>query len=374
MNKFVIVHFAPLELYPPIQNLLHEIEKNAGGVEVIVLTTFADRTISLPVFQVKSSKIRLVRIGASGTKSKALVRYKNYLYFYLLAILLLLRIHPSHVLYFETISSFPIYIYKRIFRKNLLVYIHYHEYTSPQECRSGMKLTNYFHRFEKWLYPRAAWVSHTNDYRMDMFKKDIFPVAIHNTFIMPNYPPRSWFSEPKPELVFPIKILYVGALSLSSMYTKEFVEWILEQRGRTHLDVYAYNISIEAKEYLLSLNSEFVKLKNGIEYSALPSILKEYDVGVILYKGISQNHIYSASNKLFEYLACGLDVWFPSEIIGSFEYITNGTYPKVIKMDFKDLGSYYLEETVDRRKNKIKYPEFYCEDALIPLLKRIHQL
>ena len=42
---------------------------------------------------------------------------------------------------------------------------------------------------------------------------------------------------------------------------------------------------------------------NGsIEYNQIPLVITKYDVGIIIYKGISKNVIYCAPNKLFEYL------------------------------------------------------------------------
>jgi len=362
VTKVVIVHFAPMELFPPVQNLIRDMERFGTENEIYLLTTAV--SIDLPSFKTTSENIKIVRLGKSGQITNRILRYWNYLYFYCAAIVLLWRVRPDQILYFETLSSFPAYLYKRFVKPGTGLFIHYHEYSSPQQYNNGMKLERYFHTLESWLYPRADWVSHTNAIRMEQFKRDLLPVAFTNEFILPNFPPASWSSCPKKTINRPLKAVYIGALSLETMFTEKFTNWVMAQNGNVHWDIYTYNCTQEARKFILEMNSEWIQLKRGVAYDALPVILKNYDVGVILYNGHIPNYVYNAPNKMFEYLACGLAVWFPSVMLGSLPYQTKNTYPEVIALDFNTLSRFNPDEIMDRSHSTIRLSQFYCEGVL----------
>jgi len=320
MSRVAIIHFQPLELYPPVQNLLQFLESYPVEKKLVVYSNSGDNQLRL--FSSGLSNIRIVRIGKTYNGMKALNRYYNYLLFNIGCLSRLIRLKPEKVFYYETISSFPAFLYKRFFNSKVEVLVHYHEYTSPAEYNSGMKLVKLFHWFEKWLYPKAGWVSHTNEYRMQHSISDLKPVVITNPHVLPNYPSKSWYAKPKDDIEFPIKIVYVGAFSLDTMFAKEFAEWVNEQNGKIIWDIYSLNITQEATNYFTALASSYINIKPGVNYHELPSLLKNYDVGIILYNGHIPNYVYNAPNKLFEYLACGLDVWLPREMTGSLKYVT----------------------------------------------------
>lgn len=369
MSKIAVIHFAPLELYPPIQNLLNELARERANTTIDVFTTSPIQTVLSP-FRVSSDRINLIRIGKSDMRLSPFLRYINYFRFFFSVLLRMLWYRYEKIMYFETISSWPAYIYKRFFKKDCEIVIHYHEYTTPDEYEKGMKLTRYFHRLEKQLYSDASWVSHTNLFRMEKFKKDLFPVVISNPRIIPNYPPRKWHQAPRHVVSLPVKIVYVGALSLTTMYTKEFSNWVVEQKGKVIWDIFSYNHSVEAMEYIRCIHSENVRMHEGVSYDRLPGILKGYDVGVILYNGHIPNYVYNAPNKLFEYLTCGLDVWFPQPMIGSNEFITAKGFPKVVAIDFADLGNFDFSTALKRDGEENKRT-FFCEDALLPLINKL---
>ncbi len=370
MGSLGIIHFAPLELYPPIQNLLNEIAKRNPKAKVFVLTT-RTKVNELSRFELTDGKITIVRLGSTLQGRPALVRLIGYVYFYLLSFIYLVARFPDRVLYFETLSSFPAYLYKRFIRRRAKVFIHYHEYTSPEEYQLGMALSRYFHGLEMWLIPKAEWVSHTNEFRMGLFRNSLIPLRGFNEFILPNYPPRSWFQEGKRNRQLPLKIVYVGSLSLSTLYLREFAEWVLEQNGDVIWHIYSYNFTEDARNYLLKLKPEWISMNDGLDYRKLPAVLKDYDVGVVLYKGHIANYIFNAPNKLFEYLACGLDVWFPTIMTGSLPYRTTNVYPGIYSFDFSTLKDLTLADVTNRDHYPANNSHYYCEDALKPLMDAI---
>ena len=366
MGSIAIIHFNPLELYPPVQNLLHVLSQQKAGSKVYVFTT-AGATAGLDPFSTTDKNIIIVRLGKSGQQLPLISRAWNYLRFYLGCLFYFIIKRPLRILYYETISSLPAVLYKRI-APRVEVFIHYHEYTSVAEYAAGMKLTKLFHKLEKKSYPYAKWVSHTNSFRMDLFERDVFPVKVANQHILPNYPPGSWMAAPGKKNEYPVKVVYTGALSMDTMYTRVFTEWIIAQGGKVNWDIYSYNITDDARLFFEDLHCEWVSLKAGVNYDSLPGILQQYDVGVILYKGHIPNYIYNAPNKLFEYYAIGLDVWFPEIMEGALPYITTGHYPRILAVDFNKLNDFSLERAADKTGLQQVQSSYFCEKELVPLV------
>lgn len=369
MSRLAIIHFQPLELYPPVQNLLQFLESKPEGFKLVVYSNSGDNQLRL--FSSGLSKIRIVRIGKTYNGMKALNRYYNYLLFNIRCLFSLIRLKPDKVFYYETISSFPAFLYKRFFNSKAEVLIHYHEYTSPTEYKSGMKLVTFFHGFEKWLYPKAGWVSHTNEYRMQHFISDLKPFEIANPHILSNYPSKSWYAKPKEGIEFPVKIVYVGAFSLDTMFAKEFAECVNQQNGKIIWDIYSLNMTQEATNYFTAFASSYINIKPGVNYHELPSLLKGYDVGVILYNGHIPNYVYNAPNKLFEYMACGLDVWFPDVMTGCMQYITKNSFPKVLAIDFTQMQNFNIEKEISREGCSIKQYVLFYESGLEEIAKEL---
>ena len=371
MNKVAIIHFYPPELYPPLQNLLTEMSKRED-LSVLLLTNQVVND-DLSVFETGSSKVKIVRIARVSSGQASLVRYWNYFLFYLMALWRLGLFAPRSVLYFETLSSFPALVYHLFFKK-VKLYIHYHEYTSEQEYQTGMVLNRFFHRWEKKIYSKAAWISHTNHFRMTMFKRDIFPHELDNTYLLPNYPPQEWKTNPKRFNQGPLLVVYAGAFSLETMYVREFANWVASQEGRVLWDIFSYNQTKEVHHFIRLLNCPWIQLKSGVDYRELPPILRKYHVGVILYKGHIPNYIYNAPNKLFEYLACGIDVWFPEVMKGSMDYVTGNTYPKIIPLDFENLKEIDIEQMLNKEGSTPLENFYFYEVALAPLMRKIVSL
>jgi hypothetical protein len=344
--------------------------KQQTGDKIYVYTT-RSAAFNLGQFETGHKNIRLIRLGKSGGRSNALQRAWNYGLFYLGCFGYLVVKRTRRILYYETISAFPAWCYRRFFNRQTAILIHYHEYTSIPEYEQGMKLTRIFHSLEKWLYPRACWVSHTNPYRMNLFSNDLLPLQISHPQVVPNYPPASWIRPAKKNSGLPVKIVYAGALSLDTMFTRQFAEWVIGQGGKVSWDIYSYNITEEAGLYLKGLNTTLINTRPAVNYEDLPAVLEQYEVGVILYNGHIANYVYNAPNKLFEYLACGLDVWVPDIMIGALEYQRLKTFPKLIALDFTRLESLEPAAAINKEGLQALPPDYICEKAFALLSSEI---
>ncbi len=372
VRKKIIIHFGPPEWYPPLQNLIRLLEKEQPSVPILVLTTL-DAGSKLDTFQSEESFIVIKRLGRSGGVISKPGRLFNYLFFYAGCSWFLLLNRPATVLYFETLSAFPAWLYKKFIRPRAAIMAHYHEYSTPQAYAGGMWLVRGFHKLEGWLYPRLAWLSHTNQQRLELFLKDISPIITPNPQVLPNYPPASWNGPASKQPIArrnedPLRLVYVGALSLDTMHTIAMAEWVQRQEGRVCWDIYSYNHSGEAAAYFRNKKYNNIRLLDGVNYDSLPGILHQYDVGLVLYNGHILNYVYNAPNKLFEYLACGLDVWYPNEMIGCYEY-DSAYFPRVVRLDFTNLDA-HNPEALDVDQCAVNgTTEFAADVALKPIIK-----
>lgn len=314
-----------------------------------------------------SEYIKIYRI--SEVRGGSIHRLFQYLRFYLLTLIHLVIWRPSVVFYYETLSALPVLLYKWIFNRNASVFVHYHEYASPSEYKYGMVLSRWIHKCEQRSYHLFEWISHTNADRIKLFKEDNKKFSLPYIHTVPNYPPDSWKSDRAGTVNSDaiIKLVYVGALNMETMYVRELVDWVNNMEGTVTLDFYSTNYSHETIAYISSLLSPHISFHGGIEYYLLPDILKQYHVGVILYKGHIPNYVYNAPNKLFEYYACGLDVWFPDEMIGSKPYITNGTYPRISAVNFMKLQDMDVYALTSRLNLVYKDSDYYCNSVFYEL-------
>ncbi len=334
--RLVIIHFQPIEYYPPIQNLLSVILNSNIQKEILIIST---TQYKFNEFNLNSNAIKILRINVQS--SNRVIRLFKHLKFYILSLLKLICIMPSKVLYFESISAFPAIIYKLLFKKTELL-AHYHEYTTPEEYQLGMQLVKWSHFLEKISYSKYAWISHTNNKRLEFFKNDNKGITECICRVLPNYPLLNWNSQENKILSRfksenqPIRLVYIGALSIEDTYISEIIHFVIKHPDKYDLEVFSMQFPDNLNNLIYNRKSKNVKYSGPINYSDIPSVLIEKEVGLILYKGNTPNYIHNAPNKLFEYLACGLDVWFPIEMQGCYEYASSEN-PKVVLIDFLNI-------------------------------------
>jgi hypothetical protein len=239
-----------------------------------------------------------------------------------------------------------------------------------------MKLNKYFHSKEYFLYKNVNWISHTNKFRLNLFQKDYPFIKTNCLKVLPNRPPGNWkdlIKQRNLEKVLPVKLVYVGSISMRNVYAKEIFDWISSQNGKITLDIYSVFIYEEVHEYLKTLNCEYISYKGSIDYNSIPLIIPNYDVGLILYKGDFENYIYNETNKLTEYLMCGIDVWFSKDLIPIHDFIIVDEYPKVICVDFENLQNFNYSQAIDRNGLQRKSYNFSCEDVLKELKNELYR-
>lgn len=366
MIKLAIIHFQPLEKYPPIVNILDYFSENQ-----LYSSVFSTKhPKNFDTYKNKQHKIRRFQ----SINSNFSLRIIQYLNFYIGTLIQLIRTRPTHILWFETLSAFPAIIYYYLRFKKLKLFVHYHEYESPEEICHGMFLTRLFRRMEKKVYPKLTWLSHTNQERMGLFVSNYPSVNPESMRIMPNYPPRWWgnFPSKKHEAGKTTKLVYVGVLSTETTYIKEILQFVTENKEQFSCDFYSFSLDKTTEALFNQYQSPLVQFKGALAQKDFPVIISKYDVGLILYKGHIPNYIFNAPNKLFEYLACGIDVWYPHVLQSSKPYKTMGVYPKVIPVDFENLAHFDWKAAIDKTDLIHRPSTYFCEEVYGELIKEIN--
>jgi hypothetical protein len=297
-----------------------------------------------------------------------------YALFNLRSLWLLYKYRPDRILYYETLSAFGPWGYKKWINKKAHIYIHYHEYTSVQEYQTGMVLNRWLHKKEKQLYPLTTWISHTNNDRMRLFLRDISIDQPLQTYILPNYPFSFWkekASRVEKSNDQRIGFVYVGALSMQTMHTREMAEFIARHQDKCYWDIYSDNHNPEVIDFLKIVNAGNIFFKGAIPYNELPLVLPKYDIGVILYTGDTPNYEYNAPNKLFEYYICGLNVWFGQGMKGMYPYQISYKKPWIQCVNFNEL--ILPDSKVALRVENIPAPIYTAENVYRVLWKHLNE-
>jgi hypothetical protein len=366
MKKIAVFHYMPIEYYPPTTNFL-DLVSEEKDIEFKVWTTHNNK--NRKVYK-SNYQITINRTVLPEASSKSILRLLKYFIFNLKSLFGLLFFKPSKIIYFESFSVWPVYVYKKYFNNSVDVLIHYHEYFSPYWYENGMRLVKYYHKLEsKFLYENASWISQTNDDRMAMFLKDNEDVDLKICEILPNYPPINWTrNKLNSTTQKQIKTVYIGTLSLDYSYVKEYCNWVMSKNGDVVLDIYGYNYNKETLDYLNSLDSDYIHFNEaGVEYSEIPKLLENYDVGLILYKALTENFKYNAPNKLFEYLVCNLQVWYSDKMLGVKPYDSS----RVISLDFESMCDFDYNSDFKSRFNDKLNDQYTANNALKTLINKL---
>jgi hypothetical protein len=333
MKRICIIHFNPIERYPPAINFLRYISENKVDAHVTVITTGPDaiiKAVSVPGIIIK----RVVRFNK---KDGRLSRAWLYFLYHIKSLNILKKFRPDSILYYETLSAGAPALYKRFIDRHVDIFVHYHEYTSLNEYKNGMILTKWLRQLELRIYKEAKWVSHTNEDRMNMFLRDVSSSPPRHTHIFPNFPPADWFMKAASTVRNDderIGFVYVGSLSLETMHTREIARMVALKEDKYYWHIYSDNLDKNVLDFLSELGAKNIAFKGAVEYAALPNVLAGYDIGLILYTGFIDNHVFSTPNKLYEYHVCGLNVLYPAAIKSIRLFKSESEKPWVREIDF----------------------------------------
>jgi hypothetical protein len=344
-TKIAILHWFPLEQFPPAQNLIDTLS-SSKHFDILCCTTRRPSDDKL----FKNYGVAIRRTIFPSIDKILSRRIFRFLIYHIVCFFSVLLYRPKVLLYYEPHSALAACFCLFLNRRCRLL-IHYHEYREPRHFLDrGNSLARLGHWLEKkWLFRKAEWISHTNHDRIRLFLGDYPQVSPSKMHSLPNLPPRSWIAtkEQTPKSSDgTLRLIYIGAISLKDTYLEPLLKWFRNiHSDKVTLDLFINNIDPETKKFLANYCQEGLSIHlGGVPYDHLPNILPKYDIGLILYRCNTINYVYNAPNKLFEYLTCGLSVIYPNQMLGVLPYARSDCSPWVKSIDFENLYKLSIDE------------------------------
>ena len=358
-TKVAIVSMSACEYLPPLISLMND--SRWTQYDVKVFTTRWSKGKYPPY-----AGPRTVYRTSTHFPTFWLINLFDQLRFAIYTFLHLLLFRPAVILDIERGSSVPVLLYLILFRRTTRLFMHYYEYSTLEELSRCALPNRLAHRGEVALQKRASWISQCNEMRIRAYQNDYrLPDGICH--VIHNYPPATWQRHFRLQktISVPVKAVFCGVrMDLETLYVREFSDYVIRQNGKLVWDIYLASPSREIEEFIRSLNSPWVHLyASNIDYSQMPERLAKYNVGVILYKGITLNRKYVECNKFYEFLSCGLDVWFSSRMEAQHSLVTRDCYPKVVMLDFDHMEDVNLEQLISHENLQSNMPSYTAEKA-----------
>ena len=372
--KVAYLHNLPLEYYPPATNCLNILGRMAN-MDVRVYT--ACNTKGRKPYE--CNEVPVFRTRAARSTASVIPRLLLALWWHIATAWSLRCWKPDAVVYVEPHSAIAGYLYYKLYRGSAKLFIHHHEYYAPEDYQgAGMRIPRLGHRLERaFLFQIAEWISQTNKDRLDLLRHDEPAISDGVCRVLPNYPPGAWApvtrDAKKPSSRGgPLRFIYVGSASFEDTYIRDIVRWVGAHPDETRLHVCGYNVSPSVWRWITERRFGNVTVdSDGCEYSELPHLLAQHDVGLILYKANTTNFVYNAPNKLFEYVACGLDVWYPKEMAGIRHQLRETPGLAIREMDFNKLGGIHPKQVTRGAVGHRRAFQFTAESAFRPLIEEL---
>lgn len=370
--KIAYLHNLPLEYYPPATNTLDLL----GGAKEAEVRVYTSQNLKNRKVYGNGS-LKIFRFKSPGPQSHQISRLAVALWWHLRTSWSLFFFRPDAVIYVEPHAALAAYIYFRLMFGKARLFIHHHEYYGPGDyLRSGMRLPRLGSRLEaSFLFPRATWISQTNADRLRLTMARHPEIDEKVWHVLPNYPPAGWIQRAKAvsrtRQGAKLRLIYVGSASFQDTYIGEIVRWAACHQNMIELHVCGYNVAENVWNWFKAEEFSNVTFDAaGYAYDGLPDILDGFDVGLVLYKGNTQNFVYNVPNKVFEYLACGLEVWYPKEMTG-MRHFHEETLTRLREVDFADLGQLHPQDLQVERVDSTCMKSYSAEEALDPLLEQL---
>lgn len=365
------MHQLPLENYPPAVNglrILNQIE----GFELCAWSSAKNERV--PNDDVAFMEVR--RPEYPGVTCGSLKRLFKFLRWHFRVGRDLARWKPDVIFSIEPHSALAVWIYYCFYGGKANLLVHHHEYYSRADYRRpGNRTLRINHFFEvRFLLQRAGWVSQTNRERLGMMRKDYASVTAAKANIWPNYPPCDWGKGSERQVVdeteerseVTLRLLCVGSLSFEDTFIREVVEWVKRSAPKVSLHICGHNVKVEVWRWIESLGVNHITMnQSGCAYDRLPAVLSQFDVGLVLYKGNTQNFVYNVPNKVMEFLYCGLEVWFPPEMKGMRLFREENDGLALREVDFKRMDNF---EIGSLGRSELDRERFSAESAMAPVI------
>jgi glycosyltransferase involved in cell wall biosynthesis len=153
-------------------------------------------------------------------------------------------------------------------------------------------------------------IFHAESNRLRYFQKH-YPVATGiPQVLVENFPFYTEVPEERQPPADEVRVVYLGGFG-DGRFTEEIIEAFSGMDPKMRLDIVGFGrpAYVEAlKSGLRERKVDHVRILPGIPHSSIPAFLKDYHIGVALYRNTNLNNYYCAPNKVYDYLMNGMPV------------------------------------------------------------------
>ncbi|WP_231427111.1 glycosyltransferase [Pedobacter sp. Leaf250] len=320
--KILAAVYSHPDYYPPTINAINSLSQHVD--EVIVLARNV-KPKNVGVYN-KNISIRLSGSFKSIRETEQasyLLKLKSFFIFSYALYKMLKSSKPKWFIAYDPIPLLSFKIVTYFIRKRPKIWYHNHDVLEKN-------------RLKKYS---ISWFAYRNEQKnfnkLEVFtlpsleRQKHFPMNILNGkfFFLPNYPVKKNIIPSVPKKDKTIKLIYQGHIGEGHGLV-EIINYLKVQK--TGLDLKLNIIGFSSEEYIKQLYDlissldlgEFVEILAPVNHSELMKFTAEHDIGLAIHQpiNIAFKTAATSSNKIYEYISCGLPVIM----------INNSTYEKIL--------------------------------------------
>lgn len=309
--KFLVSIFGHPEFYPPTLNALRELSKNVD--EIILL----GRNVR-PTEWTYPENIKLTLTGDFMSVKKVqeanfFLKFLFFLQFTIKFYKLIIRHRPEWVLCYDAIPLLSFRIVRFLISRPPKLWYHNHDVMKLEDMKK-FSIGWMAVRSEKKFFNKIDLFSLPALERKQFFPLDTFKGVL---FHLPNFPSAAFYKQfnSKREVSDQLNLIYQGTIC-KDHGIEELMKFISQSKQNIKFSLIG-NIEVAYRDKLISLCKELsiedsVKLYKPVSYAELPKITATAHVGIAV--NIPDNIMYAtggtASNKIYEYAAVGLPIFY----------------------------------------------------------------
>ncbi len=314
MKILVAIYHHP-EAYPPTLSAIDQLSECCGRVDVVCRKSL--KSLWKYPDNVKLHYTTRKQYEGFGIENISLFsKIRHFLRFTLKIRSLLKKNKPEILLVYDVIPLWSAYLLRRLVRRKK-IQLWYHNHDTTDISKAGKySVTGLAARFEKRSFREIDFFSLPAKERLAHF-----PVSERqkNVFVIPNYPLKKFYGDAfmSPEQKEPGKLKMVFQGSIGPGHGLEEIIPFLGRKingkqpelhlvGKVRL---AYLVKITEMVHENGVSDHFFYY-GLLPFKEMPHFLSQFHVGLAIHKpyNVTYSTGGSASNKIYEYAACGLPV------------------------------------------------------------------
>ncbi len=307
-SRVLIVFYNDPERYPPTLNVIRALSVYYDEV-VFIGRKFGQHYFDYP----KNVSLKFSE-GEKPNRKGLLTKMSEYQKFFKIIVAEIRDNSPTLILTQDGIALFVLYLVKKVTRMAAVHWHHVHDIFERGASRY-FSIAHLSILFEAFAMRKVDFLSTPSMERLQYMSLSLFS---GKTLFLPNYPSLSFLKGEKRGSLFTgkcLKLIYQGRLGRNHGF-----ESLIDILGRR---ISGYGICMTLigpidesyKRELFELAGKrnklkYLKILDPIPYSYLMKITEKHDIGLAIHR--PTNIIYTtggtASNKIYEYVACGMPV------------------------------------------------------------------